>query len=175
VDGTHPAAEGGGDLGVGKVVDVAERERHSLSCRQSREGSDQRLPYREPGVDVAVWDRSTEAFLIQERERRLDFPRASPLLQPAHGVTHGYPMHPGIEGFGVAELSERAQDVYGNLLGNVCGVFPTSHQGRRGAQGHAKRTACQRLGRVAIARAKAPHLVGDEFSYFPWLGVHLML
>jgi hypothetical protein len=84
-------------------------------------------------------------------------------------------MHPGIEGFGVAELSQRAQDVYGNLLGNVCGVLPTSHQGRCGAQGHAKRAAGQRLGRVAIARAKAPHLVGDEFSCLSWLDVHLLL
>ncbi len=81
-------------------------------------------------------------------------------------------MHPGIEGFGVAELSQRAQGVYGNLLGNVRGVLPTSHQGRCGAQGQAKRTAGQRLGRVAIARKKAPHLVGDEFSCFSWLSVH---
>ena len=57
VDGAHPAAEGGGDFGVGKVVDVAKRERHALSLRQSREGFDQSVPRGELGVDVVVRDR----------------------------------------------------------------------------------------------------------------------
>jgi hypothetical protein len=90
-------------------------------------------------------------------------------------VAHGYPVYPSIESFGVAELSQRAQDVYSNLLGNVRGILPTSHQGRCGAKGYAKRTAGQRLGRVAIAPTKALHLIGNEVSYFAWLSVHLLL
>ncbi len=90
-------------------------------------------------------------------------------------MAHGYAVHPSIESFGVAELSQRAQDVYGNLLGNVCGILPTSHQGRCGAKGYAKRTASQRLGRVAIPLTKPPHLIGNEVSSFAWLSVHLLL
>jgi hypothetical protein len=90
-------------------------------------------------------------------------------------VAHGYPVHPSIERFRVAELSQRAQDVYRNLLGNVCGILPTSHQGRCGAKGYAERTAGQRLGRVAIAPTKALHLIGHDVSYFAWLSVHLLL
>jgi len=133
VDAADATAERRRYLGIGKIVDVTERQGEALLRGQLGESGRQRPPCGENRVAVGILYCNRLGGFRKERQWRFTTTGPTTPLQSPQRVTHGDPMYPSIEGLWVTQPVQRAQNVDRHILGNVAGLLAAFQQGRTGA------------------------------------------
>jgi hypothetical protein len=135
MDGPRSAAEGGGDLGIGKIMDVAKCESDALLRRQLGKCRGQSGAHRELARQLKALRACRFVELGEERERRLAGPPGAPPLETAESPADGDPVNPSLKRLRVAKPVERAEHVDGNVLGDVAGLLAAADECSGGPQG----------------------------------------
>ena len=91
-----------GDVAIGEVVDVAQREGQTLLLRETRECNNQRPSHGE--LFLVVASRFQLSRCRQQPERDLGRSRSLLATDGAADVANRDPVHPGVKGSGVPEL-----------------------------------------------------------------------
>lgn len=155
---SEATAESVGDLLVGQVMYVAQREGNLLSRRQLSQRRSKYVARRQLRCQVRAFRARRLVALSDQRKRRFGVGRDTLSSGLPQRVSHRNPVDPGVEGRGIAQLVNRTEDMKRDVLGHVRSFLTVVENRARRTQRKAAGSPRKTFGRGGVASLKSPHI-----------------